>query len=309
MSTSIPDTRITLSPSLSPASAPITSPALSSTIPTSTSYSDIPLTTTFTPPLDCSGIYETGGLAVVDVQTSCLPSGFRTPEAAHFSPGIICPSGYWSACHNTRSHSLTTVTCCPFRDDISLSCADPATLSDAFQNMYCTWMAPLSPGTKVAITVTEEGKSSTVTRLMANDTAATVPGAMGIAAYGVRMVHQSADLLLLPSEIGSPAVTESPSSPPKPTPPFAATPWIIGLAISIPLAVVAVLVVSYFWWNRRVQRYRQVSSNPAVLHEFPLDPYPYKPGLPSDTHAYPEQLLDSHRKHSKFALGSTARSL
>lgn len=243
---------------------------------------------------------------VVDIQSSCLPSGFRTAEAAYFSPGIACPAGYWSACRNTQSSSLTTVTCCPSREGISLSCVDPATLSDVWQDMFCTWTAPQSPGTEVLITMSENEKTSTVTRLMVNGVGTAVTAGMGIAAYGVRMVHQSADLV--PSETSPSTITDSPSSSPTPTPSLAATPWIVGLAVSIPLAVVAILIISYYWWNRRVQRYSQVRSGPAMLREFPLDPYPYKPRMSSDAHAYPERLLDSHSRHSRHALGSDAQS-
>ncbi|KAM7194049.1 hypothetical protein V8F20_008145 [Naviculisporaceae sp. PSN 640] len=305
MSTSIPSSVASIASASVIPTVTITSAASTSTLSSLTSSADYPLTTTFTPPVECSGIYESGRVAVVDIQTSCLPSGFRTAEGAYFSPGIACPSGYWSACHNTNSRSLTTVTCCPFRGDISLSCAGPATLSGAWQDMFCTWMAPESPGTEVLVTISDRGKTSTVTRLMVKETGPAVTGGVGIAAYGVRMVHQSADLV--PVKTSPPTISESPSSSPKPSPPLAPTPWIIALAVSIPLAVVAVLIISYYWWNRRVQKYSQV-SNPAMLTEFPLDPYPYKPRLSSDVHTYPEELLDSHQKHSRHVLGSDARS-
>lgn len=305
MSTLIPSTIASIASASIIPTVTIKSTAAASSSLSLTSYADIPLTTTFTPPPECSGIYESAGAAVVDTQASCLPSGFRAADEASFSPGIVCPGGYWSACQNTKSNSLTAVTCCPFRGDISLSCVDPATLSGAWQNMFCTWMAPESPGTEVFVTISQEGTTSTVTRLMVNETGSAVVGGMGVAAYGVRMVHQSADLV--PAKTSPRTISDSPSPSPKPAPPLAATPWIVGLAVSIPLAVVAVLMISYCWWNRRVQKYSQV-SNPAMLTEFPLDPYPYKPRMSSDAHAYPEQLLDSHRRHSKHVLGSDARS-
>ncbi|AEO58904.1 hypothetical protein MYCTH_2144292 [Thermothelomyces thermophilus ATCC 42464] len=153
----------------------------------------IPLTTTFTPSAtDCGGIYLPSSLMVyvIDNEPSCLPTGFSTSDSSFFySPGIACPSGYWTACHDTTgASSITTVTCCPTYGDISLSCVpNPEDLRHVWETLFCTWIAPASPGT--VITVTESfngGRTSTVTESV------TSPG--GVNAYGVRMLYQASDL-------------------------------------------------------------------------------------------------------------------
>lgn len=83
-----------------------------------------PLTTTFTATDPyCSGIYQSN-ILVIDHQPPCYPSGYPTSDTSFFySPGIACPSGYWTACHdNSGVKSISTVICCPVRGDITMSC-------------------------------------------------------------------------------------------------------------------------------------------------------------------------------------------
>ncbi|KAK4149071.1 hypothetical protein C8A00DRAFT_19204 [Chaetomidium leptoderma] len=158
-----------------------------------TSFPSIPLTTTFTAPgHDCGGIYDPGSppVLVLDNEPSCLPPGFSTSNSAFFySPGIACPSGYWTACHDTSGvASITTVTCCPTYGDLSLSCVpSPLSLSEVWESLFCTWQAPPSPGTVITLTRSQDGgRTSTVTER--------ITGNAGINAYGVRMVYQATDL-------------------------------------------------------------------------------------------------------------------
>ncbi|KAL2176183.1 uncharacterized protein P884DRAFT_278632 [Thermothelomyces heterothallicus CBS 202.75] len=153
----------------------------------------IPLTTTFTPSAtDCGGIYLPSSLMVyvIDNEPSCLPTGFSTSDSSFFySPGIACPSGYWTACHDTTgASSITTVTCCPTYGDISLSCVpNPEDLRNVWETLFCTWIAPPSPGTVITVTESSNGgRTSTVTESVAS------PG--GVNAYGVRMLYQASDL-------------------------------------------------------------------------------------------------------------------
>ena len=97
---------------------------------TITSFPYVPLTTTFTASdPSCSDIQAAyfGGFLLIDpLPESCLPSGFSTQPTAFFSPGIVCPSGYWTACvNNLVVKSITIVTCCPTRGtSIHLSCVN-----------------------------------------------------------------------------------------------------------------------------------------------------------------------------------------
>ncbi|KAK4103218.1 hypothetical protein N658DRAFT_407320, partial [Parathielavia hyrcaniae] len=157
-----------------------------------TSFPSIPLTTTFVrPSSNCGALYSPRKPPVylIDQDPSCLPPGFSTSNSAFFfSPGIACPSGYWTACHDTTGVStITTVTCCPTYGDISLSCvANPLTLSEVWETLFCTWLGPRSTATVVTVTKSVDGRTSTVT------TPITWP--QGLNAYGVRMVYESTDL-------------------------------------------------------------------------------------------------------------------
>lgn len=146
-----------------------------------------PLTTTFTPPTTCSGIYTSAGLVIIDDDFSCLPQGFTSTSTNYFSPGLICPSGYATACNdNAGVSSITTVTCCPYRDEITLGCVTPTTLSGVWEALFCTYIAP-ETGVTVQITVSNDaGTTSTEKTTMVSPD--------GINAFGVRMVYESSDL-------------------------------------------------------------------------------------------------------------------
>ncbi|KAN0095250.1 hypothetical protein V8E51_015961 [Hyaloscypha variabilis] len=158
--------------------------------PVITSFPVIPLTTTFTPPADCSGFYEPSfTVGVVDPYTTCLPSGFVLGTTNYFSPGLICPVGYSTACHDTAGvSSITTVNCCPVRGDVSMSCGDFRNLDHTnsfWGTFFCTWYC--SASTSLLMTLSSSsGVTSTVE-------VAYTPG-MGLNAYGVRMVYESTDV-------------------------------------------------------------------------------------------------------------------
>ncbi|KAK3382537.1 hypothetical protein B0T24DRAFT_17520 [Lasiosphaeria ovina] len=233
---------------------------------TITSFPTVPLTTTFTPPPLCSGVYlpQDRNILMVDQEASCLPSGFKSQETSFFSPGIDCPQGYWSACHDTTGvASITTVTCCPFRGDISLACVTPSTLGGRWASLFCTWIAPDGNGTTISYT----GSS-------ADDKTSTVPLAMtspdGINAFGVRMVFQSTDT---PSSTPPPSSLSSSSPTNTGTGTTASTTTTTGaqaagtpveasssglstrataaIAVVIPVVVIAGLVGLFLLWRRR----------------------------------------------------------
>lgn len=181
-----------------------------------------------------------------DYQHSCLPSGFDPDPASFFSPGVVCPTGYTAKSPCSRSDgvgSITTVTCCPVRGDITLSCVDddPATLTNVSSTLFCTWSA--GPKTVLLATVTiPDGAIST--------TAITLEGTMGIDALGIRMLHQSTDVASTSPDQTS---SGSPDSQQEGSDEGPSTGSKIAIGIAITLAVLAFLGALFAW--RRGRRY------------------------------------------------------
>ncbi|KAL2119269.1 hypothetical protein VTJ04DRAFT_6229 [Mycothermus thermophilus] len=205
-----------------------------------TSESNHPLTTTFTRPSDCGIAHITyvfqhssdipTTLAILDNPSSCLPSNYPTATDGFYSPGIVCPEGYRTACTDTdslSSNSRTIAICCPTTtalveaddDDattttttIELSCArNPKTMPSGQPPLYCTWRGPRDP---LVITVVgtdmESGTTSRGGQLVSRDD--------GLDAYGVRMVYGPEDGVVLPTSTttttGSAGGGNGPSSVP-----------------------------------------------------------------------------------------------
>lgn len=212
------------------------------------------LTTTFTPPASCSGIYTSGGVAVIDADLACLPQGFTSLSTNYFSPGIQCPAGYVTACHdNAGVSSITTVTCCPYRGDITLGCVTPSTLSNVWETLFCTWIAPES-GTAVSITQSDEAGGTTSTSAVSM----TSPG--GINALGIRMVYQSSDLAAASgtSTATSTGATNTGSAGGEDNGSGAglSTGVTIAIAVIIPVVVIAVAAGFFFFIRKRKQAQR-----------------------------------------------------
>lgn len=277
---------LTMSTTTPPASSTSTKTAL-----VITSFPSNPLTTTFTRGDNCGGINNPSRppILMIDDEPSCMPPGFTGASSAFFSPGIACPSGYWTACHDTTGvASITTVTCCPtYGADISLSCVpNPLSLSEVWETMFCTWMAPRSPGTVITLTKSEDGRTSTVTeRITAN---------AGINAYGVRMVYQSSDLNPSSSSTSSTSASEDASSTPAnptanpyagpsssngavttsgPEPGGLSTGAKAAIGVVVPLLVIGALVAGFLLWRRRR------GAREAALSSAPPPPQPPSEGL------------------------------
>jgi hypothetical protein len=276
--------------------------AASTTIATSTylpvtitSFPLNPLTTTFTPPADCSGLYRSSvdsgpNPYMIDPSLSCLPSGASTQATDYFSPGIACPSGYYTACHDTDGvSSITTVTCCPFQGDVSLSCVDPATLSDVFATLFCTWIAPST--TTLSVTLSSNGGTTSTDEIQF-----TAPG--GLNAFGVRMVYESTDLIISSASSTSSAITTtgtiSSTSPPavstSPTSTGSTSKGTIAIAVVIPVMALAVLGAVYMWWRKR----RQQREPQGITSEVYVGPKVELAGGPTKfsnyAHATPAEL-------------------
>jgi hypothetical protein len=198
---------------------------------------------------------------MIDDEASCLPANYPTADTSFFfSPGIACPSGYWTACHDTAGFSsITTVVCCPIRGDITLSCAGKS-VKDLWESLQCTWIAPRETGTVVTVTKSDDGRTSTVTAQL------TSPG--GINAYGIRMVYQSSDLVVSESEsasLGTTAVSSgaaattttpitTPSLPVTSEPGSSSglsTGATAAIGVVVPLVVLAALAGLAVWWRKR----------------------------------------------------------
>ncbi|KAK1833852.1 putative transmembrane alpha-helix domain-protein [Podospora conica] len=227
-----------------------------------------PLTTTFTAPgTRCSGInFPTtlNNIAMFHDEPSCLPQGFSTAQSAFFSPGVVCPSGYYSACHDTAGiATVTTVTCCPALADrgITFTCVDPKTLAGVFTSKFCSWQAPASPGLPVAVTRSDTSRrTSTVVETMIS------PG--GINAFGIRMVHQATDLpdVSTTTSSGASSSGSSPTSAGVTGPGQSGLPAgqtdresssglsqgaMIGIGVAVAVLVLAALAGLFLWWRRK----------------------------------------------------------
>ncbi|OAQ69920.1 transmembrane alpha-helix domain-containing protein [Pochonia chlamydosporia 170] len=223
-----------------------------------TSFAKNPLTTTFTRPKSCDGIYLSGFLAMVDVSSSCLPDGFKTD--AYFSPGLICPSGYISACHDTTGvKSITTVTCCPTLKDpnVSLGCVTTSTLTDSWSTLFCTWIGPESSDSTLPVTTSDRGVTS-VKNLGFHS-----PG--GLNAFGIRMVYEASDLSTETKTTATPTGSASQSSggaatsnPPSDTSNSGglSTGAKVAIGVVIPIIALAALLGAFFWWRRRKHHYQ-----------------------------------------------------
>ncbi|KAK1242284.1 hypothetical protein MKX07_000270 [Trichoderma sp. CBMAI-0711] len=237
-------------------------------VPVVTSFPFNPLTTTFTRPSDCDGLFASSFLSGIDFSTSCVPKGFHTDETSYFSPGLICPSGYYSACHdNIGARTITTVTCCPtYGSDVSLSCVTASTLRSVWSTLFCTWIAPDGDGTVLPMTVSNGGTTSTV------QGAFTAPG--GLNAYGIRMVYQKTDTetttmatRTTSSPTRSKATTTATRTGGQPGKTSEASSGLssgakaaIGVGVAVPIAVVGLALGLFFWWWRRRKQYNRVRA-------------------------------------------------
>ena len=247
--------------------------------PVITSFPRNPLTETFTPPSDCNGVY----LSIVYMiapSTTCLPPSAGLKASQYFSPGLICPTGYASACHDTLGvNSITTVTCCPFWNDITLSCA-PTDKSEVWSTLHCTWNPAKS--STVMVTLSKDSRTSS----------SLVPftSPEGINAFGVRMVYQSTDLITSTSSTSSSTQTSNtgsttslptsntsplPASNTSQVPSSSSTSTNSGLStgakaaigIVVPLVALVMLAALFFWWKRRRQ-YKDAPVAPVILTEY-----------------------------------------
>ncbi|KAI8315976.1 hypothetical protein K4K61_011922 [Colletotrichum sp. SAR11_59] len=219
-----------------------------------TSFPFNPLTTQFVAPTYCSGIYN-GAVYMVDPQENCLPTSHSKDETAYYSPGYVCPEGYMTArVDNKGVHSITTVTCCPYRSDIILSAVDPATLSGQWIGLFCTWIAP--EGTRIDIVHTAD------TSTWIEQEYVTSPG--GVNAFGVRMVYQSTDIASATATATVSATsTGNVTAPQETSSPGLSTGTSIAIAAVVPVVVLGLIAGALFWWwrKRQASKYKHVNGS------------------------------------------------
>ncbi|TDZ74921.1 hypothetical protein CTRI78_v000347 [Colletotrichum trifolii] len=241
-------------------------------------------TSDFSPPASCSGIYYTNEVFAIDNDPACLPNKFNGASTAFYSPGVSCPTGYTAqpqCTNNNDVRSVTTVTCCPYRGDIALSCvADDLTLAGRWETQFCTWMA--GPATVVEYTTSVSGVTHKI--------AATMSNRDGINAWGIRMVYQASDLApkstsattttgsgaaasvtatgTAVTATGSGASAASATAASSSTAAASAsastglaTGGIIAVAVVVPVVVIAALGGLFLWWRRRKHRYAGVQPS------------------------------------------------
>jgi len=255
--------------------------------PAITSFPRNPLTKSFSRPKDCTGVVKSSFLVMMDVASTCLPPGIQTESDAYFSPGIACPSGYVSACHdNTGVASLTTVTCCPtLNRDVTLSCVDDRTLASVWSTLFCTWIAPKAK-TSLPVTLSANGVTSTENLDFSS------PG--GLNAFGVRMVYQKTDTDR-PTATTTGGTTKPTSSDPTNSDTSTPSPGDDGglstgakvaIGVVIPVVAIAALVGILLWWRRRRRHHGQSSGGGGELYK-----YQPQPQQTAELHGQPMQEL------------------
>lgn len=266
-----------------------------------------PLTTTFTAAASsCTGLYSSNGVFVVDADTdACLPSGFSPSSTDYFSPGIACPAGYVTACHdNAGVASVTTVTCCPYRGDVTLGCVTPSTLSDVWETLFCTWIAP-EEATTVRLTLSADGTTSTA--------AVSVSSPGGLNALGVRMVYQSSDLSITSASNTGAATTTASTSASTSTSSTGSgssggggglsTGATVGIAVALSVAGIAAVTGAFLLMRKRR---RPRAPYDAVVGEGSPDPK-HHGGTPSPAGGYYGPPKDAHEVSGVGSAGVTNR--
>ena len=225
---------------------------------------------------------------MMDVSTTCMPAGFQSAPTSYFSPGLICPVGYVSACHDsTGIASVTTVTCCPAYDtEITLGCVDTDTLRGVWSTLFCTWLPPGNV-TSLAITRTISGVTTTVTAGFTRSLR------QGLNAFGVRMVYQTSDLV---SPTAGPVADANPDAEAGGAPGLSRG-GMVAVVVVVPVVVLAVAALLAFFW-RRAQRRRSrrsdVAGHPPDGHQHP------KPELTGTPIQPPVEMAHSGRQYSEL---------
>ncbi|WPJ58734.1 hypothetical protein SMAC4_13107 [Sordaria macrospora] len=269
-----------------------------------TSFNHVPLTTTFSPPGECFGV-SSSDVYLIDQQTSCLPSGWSSAETAFFSPGLVCPNGYMSACHDNGGVStITTVTCCPQRGPtVWLSCvAEPTKLASSLKDYMCAWTAPAA-GYSTDVTRSPNGKTVT--------TSETLKSPDAIYAYGVRMVYQSTDksttgtavttgtkttngTSAATSAMASTKTSASPSSVSGSSNSTVSTTAVVIIAVCITVVICGIVASLFLWWRRRSQPQHPSGPNsdaPSSIALTPESPVPNAPDLQPLHSNVPAQVM------------------
>ncbi|KAF2119815.1 hypothetical protein BDV96DRAFT_641693 [Lophiotrema nucula] len=227
----------------------------------------VPLTTTFTPPPQCTTdlwqeTYDSDHFyALLGGQgyTTCLPASFIPTSEFFYSPGLYCPDGYYSACTSSQSvgsETATVVTCCPF----GYSCQERANGPNAWPWEY-TLGCTSACSSSYPITYTDSSSLKSDNCFVGG----------GSGAYSVQLRFREADLVTTttalsslastsssstplpsPSSISeSPAETSAPSSVSSPSDSGLSTGAKTGIGVGAALGVALVAAILYLAWSIR----------------------------------------------------------
>ncbi|UNI20837.1 hypothetical protein JDV02_006887 [Purpureocillium takamizusanense] len=218
-----------------------------------------PFPTDWASPETCTALTQRG-IVVLDYAPSCLPESFVASPGVIYSPGTACPSGYTAPAPCTRwsDDVSTTITCCPVRGDLTLSCVpNDRVLSLAWKDKFCTWSAGTQ---KTVLLVTSERSGTTTTR------AVTMTGKAGVNAYGLRMVYQASDLpksttagqtsATRTGETGAATETGGDDHPGDDGAGLSMGAK-VAIGVGIPLVAIAILVGAFFFIRKRRRHARQ----------------------------------------------------
>ncbi|KAJ6440284.1 transmembrane alpha-helix domain-containing protein [Purpureocillium lavendulum] len=220
-----------------------------------------PFPTDYEPPERCTALSQRG-IVGLDFAPSCLPQSFNSAPGVVYSPGTGCPSGYTAPAPCTRwTDSVTkTITCCPVRGDLTLSCVpNPGALTQAWKDKFCTWSAG---DKKTVLLVTTERSGTTSTRAL------TMTGKAGVNAYGLRMIYQESDLAsgsTATSGGGETSATRTGETSGAATETGGggaddgaglSTGAKVAIGVVIPLVAIAALIGAFFFIRRRRRRAR-----------------------------------------------------
>ncbi|KAK6080485.1 hypothetical protein SCUP515_03504 [Seiridium cupressi] len=312
--------------------------ATSTSTPTRTRRNLGPLTTTFIAPSYCNNAIAFAGCstcsygwlaqtcsdnaAIAGDDSSCWPTVTDNPPSitggpafhgwGFYSPGIMCPDGYTSACASTAGQddgfnfqfrltsSETAAGCCPTGYDCAvLSSSDQTCVSVASSTSVLTGTCP--------------GGGSTVTYAYKSLPSAynnSIMDSLTLLAPLFQLVHQASDITTTASSAGpsntpnpdadtgthsaTGAITLSSASPSNTQGPESSTGTHLstgataGIGVGVAAAVILIAILSYLLWrSRRKSKVHYVgSSGPGT----PMTQYPQTLGGTDDssTRVYPE---------------------
>ncbi|CAG8428744.1 unnamed protein product [Penicillium salamii] len=232
----------------------------------------LPLTTIFTPALECltdfwvfqsswSGNTSPTHWANLGPENTslCLPSGW-TPST-WYSPGIACPSGWTMASERKVVNEETTATCCPIHQTSGLTFTPRSSTSGGARPWHSVEACAFRATTSMKFIRTQTHTSGTT----ASEFGTATSGIDGWNAYGIELRWKATDLVsasaTIPPSAGSatPTTDESSTEHSDGLAPGAKAGIGIGAAI---VGALAILGVGFLLYKRKRR-----ASHPELLEQ------------------------------------------